>query len=62
MKHQRVQLSLIFQNLVTECKESGEGIDQIREPEQENLRADREGGSCCVTGCLQREGEKIWFS
>jgi len=31
----------------------GEGIYQIREPEQENLRAEVEGGSCCVTEGLQ---------
>jgi len=30
----------------------GEGIDQIREPGQENLRAEMEGGSSCVTGGL----------
>jgi len=40
MKHQRVQLSLIFQNLVTECKKFGEGSDQVGETEQENLRAE----------------------
>jgi len=31
MKHQRVQLSLFFQKLVIECKEFGEGTDQIGE-------------------------------